>query len=122
MTYNVKKFVEILTKLAMPVTALATAINPIAGAAIGLVSAVATLNLKEAKAKSETINNEVTKMLEGKKTYIGLAVAGIALLAQMFGFEITMADQAALNDLILQGVGFAGVLLGIYGRAKASKK
>lgn len=56
------------------------------------------------------------------KGVIGSAVALAAFGAQLIGLEITPADQAQLNDLILSAIGIAGAALGLVGRILASRK
>lgn len=63
-----------------------------------------------------------TKPFYASKGVIGSLIAVAALGAQMLGFEVTPADQAALNDMIIGGIGIAGALLAIFGRIAATKK
>lgn len=63
-----------------------------------------------------------TKPFYASKGIIGSLIAVAALGANLVGFEITPADQAALSDNILNGVAIVGALIAIWGRITATKK
>lgn len=94
-----------------PVKVVVTAINPVAGAVLQIID---TALVKPTK--------KVNIMLEGKKTYIGIAVTAVAFISQFFGYEVGAEDQSALNEAFVAVAGAFGLLLATYGRVKATKK
>ena len=52
----------------------------------------------------------------------GALVAIIALGFQAFGYTFSEADQATVADGIAQIAQFAGILVAIYGRVRATKQ
>ncbi len=67
-----------------------------------------------------------TKPWYASKGVIGPIVAGLALLASLFGIKVDAATQAIIVDqgvaLATAFVTFGGLVLGIYGRVTATKQ
>ena len=59
----------------------------------------------------------LSKLLEGKKTYIGLAIA----LLGVFGFGSIISESEA-NQAVNLVVELVGIIVAIYGRIKAKPK
>jgi uncharacterized membrane protein len=57
-------------------------------------------------------------MLEGKKTYIGIAITVLGIILGKFGHTITADDQAQLVNIVSVIMDFIGPVIAIYGRAK----
>lgn len=77
-----------------PVKVIATAVNPVAGA---VVSILETAFVKPTK--------KVNTMLDGKKTYVGLAVTALAFIAQLMGYDVPVEAkegvETSLNEIIM---------------------
>lgn len=57
------------------------------------------------------------------KGVIGGIVAALSpIVAVLFGVDFGAEEQAALTDLIIQGIGVGGGLVAIYGRVKAEHR
>lgn len=56
------------------------------------------------------------------KTVWGGAIAALAGVLGIFGYQLEAADQATLAEAISNGAALVGGLLAIYGRVKATKK
>jgi hypothetical protein len=57
-------------------------------------------------------------MLEGKKTYLGIAVLAVGFILKTLGID----DTGAAEALVTNGAALVGGLLAIYGRYKAKPK
>jgi len=62
------------------------------------------------------------KSLLASKTFWGAALAVVAGILSLFGFEFGAADQGAVIDSGYNIAGIVGGILAIYGRIVASKK
>lgn len=91
--------------------AVAAVVSPDRGVLLSLVESLFTKPKKK-----------VEVMLEGKKTYIGIAVTAMAFIAQFFGYEVGQEAQSSLNESITAIVGAVGLAIATYGRVKATKK
>ena len=87
--------------------AVSTAVNPTAGIIVSLVDNLYFKPKEKAK-----------QMLEGKKTYVGIAVAIIPILGKMFGYEATAEFQEGATLIINDLIALAGMAMATYGRAK----
>lgn len=67
-----------------------------------------------------------TKPWYASKGVLGPIVAGLALIAGLFGVKIDPATQAVIVDqgvaLVTAAVTFGGLVLGVWGRVTATKK
>ena len=94
----------------IPVLKLAVTIaNPIAGAVVSIIDNVYT------KPKEK-----VQIMLEGKKTYVGIAIAIIPVIGRLFGYEATAEFQDGATIIINDLVSLVGMIIATYGRAKTN--
>ena len=94
-----------------PIKTIVTVINPVAGAVLQVAE---RLIIKPTK--------KVNVMLEGKKTYIGIGVTALTVVATFLGYEVSAEAQDGLNEAVTAIVGALGLLLATYGRVKATKK
>jgi len=105
---KIKDFIE-------PVKVIATYANPVAGA---VVSIMETAFVKPTK--------KVTNMLDGKKTYIGLAVTALAFIAQLLGYDVPIEAKEGVETSLSEMVISLGTLLAsvglVHNADKANKK
>lgn len=89
-------------------TVVATKSNPYVGGALTLASVF----LKRKKERA-------SKMLEGKKTYIGIMVAVAPTVAKLFGYDMGTEGQEQLGVALNEIFVMVGGLIAMYGRLKA---
>ncbi len=90
------------------VKTIVTVQNPIAGAVLGIAEKL----IFKPKRKVET-------MMSGKKTYIGIVIAMVPVIAGLFGYDVNSgwSEEAtlAMDEIIV----LVGGLIAAYGRTKA---
>lgn len=94
-----------------PIKAIAMAINPIGPVIVSVVEAVFT------KPKKKAI-----KMIDGKKTVIGIVVAIVPMVAKLFGYDVTTEFTTGAETSINELVALVGGLYALYGRAVTNGK
>lgn len=97
----------ILNKVLTVAEFVVTKSNPVAGAGIGIAKYLFN------KTK------ETPKMMNGFKTYIGIAVAVAPTLASLFGYEMTIEGQETLSANLNEIAVMIGGMIAAYGRFKA---
>ena len=65
-------------------------------------------------------NDKVEDMLSGKKTYIGVAMAIIPVIAGFFGYEATHTFNDSFSVVVNDIISIVGAAMAAYGRAVAS--
>lgn len=93
------------------VKGIAGIFNPVAPILIGAAESALSATKKTTQRTSE--------MLNGKKTYIGIAVAAAPLVAKLFGYEVAPGFDAEATEVLTQLVSAVGLLIAAFGRAKA---
>lgn len=93
-------------KLLKPISVIATAINPVAGAVLGVASTIVT------KTKEKTVDK-----INGKKAYVGITVTVLAFIAKLLGYDVpietTEGLTTSLNEIVMSvssaiaAIGFA---------------
>lgn len=59
--------------------------------------------------------------MNGYKTYTGILITALPLIASMFGYELSEHMQAEAASLLEDGIQLIGLFLAFYGRITAIK-